>query len=43
MIEDLLLEQLQRYGPTNALEQEHVLQELMQHYVLAGLAQFRRP
>lgn len=26
------------YAPANAVEQENVLQELMQHYVLAGQA-----
>jgi len=38
MIEDLLREKLGSYRPQNAIEQEHALQEVMQHYVLAGLA-----
>lgn len=38
MIEDLLQQKIATYAPSNALEQEHALAELMQHYVLAGLA-----
>jgi len=37
MIEGLLHDRIRDYGPTNALEQENVLQELMQHFVLASL------
>jgi hypothetical protein len=29
---------LREYAPANAVEQDNVLQEMMQHYVLAGLA-----
>lgn len=29
---------LREYAPANAVEQDHVLQEMMQHYVLAALA-----
>ena len=38
MIEELLGERINDYAPTNALEQENVLQELMQHFVLAALS-----
>lgn len=38
MMEDLLLDKIKSYEPANVLEQENVLQELMQHFVLAGLA-----
>ena len=38
MVEDLLQEKLRTYQPADAVEQEHVLAELMQHYVLAGLS-----
>ncbi len=38
MIEDLLQDKIREYNPANALEQENVLQELMQHFVLASLA-----
>jgi predicted nucleotidyltransferase component of viral defense system len=38
MIKDLLAARLREYAPANALEQEHALAELMQHYVLASLA-----
>ncbi len=38
MIEDMLSARIGDYAPTNALEQENVLQELMQHFVLAGLS-----
>lgn len=38
MIKDLLAERLREYAPADALEQEHALAEIMQHYVLASLA-----
>lgn len=38
MIEDLFQEKLRAYRPADAVEQEHALAEMMQHYVLAGLA-----
>jgi predicted nucleotidyltransferase component of viral defense system len=38
MIEDVLLDKINDYHPQNALEQENVLQELMQHFVLSSLA-----
>lgn len=38
MLNDVLEARLREYAPANAVEQENVLQELMQHYVLAGLA-----
>lgn len=38
MIEDVLADKIADYKPANALDQENVLQELVQHYVLAGLA-----
>ncbi|MCK5801006.1 MAG: nucleotidyl transferase AbiEii/AbiGii toxin family protein [Deltaproteobacteria bacterium] len=39
MIGNLLAERMAAYAPANALEQEHVLAELMQQIVLAALAQ----
>jgi len=41
MIEDVLENKLREYAPANALEQENLLQELMQHYVLASLSSAR--
>jgi predicted nucleotidyltransferase component of viral defense system len=38
MIKDLLAARLREYAPVNALEQDHALAEIMQHYVLASLA-----
>jgi len=38
MIEDVLQDKLEESGPSNALEQEHALQELLQHFILASLA-----
>lgn len=38
MISDVLKSKIEEYAPTNALEQENVLQEIMQHYVLASLS-----
>jgi predicted nucleotidyltransferase component of viral defense system len=45
MLHRTLGARIREYGPANAVEQENVLQELMQHYVLAGLSRtdlFRR-
>lgn len=41
MINKILQNRLKEYSPANALEQENVLQELMQHYVLASLSRAR--
>ena len=41
MIKDVLENRLREYAPANAIEQENVLQELMQHYVLASLSRVR--
>ena len=38
MIADVLVNRLKDYAPANVLEQENVLQELMQQYVLASLS-----
>ena len=38
MIDSVFAERLAEYAPANALEQEHALQEIMQHYVLASLS-----
>jgi len=38
MLNNVLRARLQAYSPANAIEQENVLQELMQHYVLAALS-----
>lgn len=38
MIQDVLRARIDEYAPANALEQENVLQEIMQHYVLASLS-----
>ena len=38
MIEKILAAKIAEYGPADAVDQENVLAELMQHYVLAGLA-----
>ena len=38
MIADVLNARIREYAPASALEQENVLQELMQHYVLASLS-----
>lgn len=38
MIADVLNARIQEYAPADAREQENVLQELMQHYVLASLS-----
>jgi len=37
MIEELLSQKIQEYAPANAIEQENVLQEIMQHFVLSSL------
>ncbi len=41
MIEKLLSAKISDYGPTDAIEQENVLRELVQHFVLASLARAR--
>lgn len=41
MIGDVLRNRIKEYAPSNALEQENVLQEIMQHYVLASLSRAR--
>ncbi|NLE65857.1 MAG: nucleotidyl transferase AbiEii/AbiGii toxin family protein [Lentisphaerae bacterium] len=38
MLDKVLSAKLREYGPQNAIEQDNVLQELMQHYVLASLS-----
>lgn len=38
MIEKILTEKIRDYAPANAVEQEHVLQELMQHFILVSLS-----
>jgi predicted nucleotidyltransferase component of viral defense system len=38
MIGDLLRERIRQYAPANAVEQDNVIQELMQHFVLACLS-----
>lgn len=38
MIEDILGERIKEYNPTNAIEQENALQELMHLYILASLS-----
>lgn len=41
MIGDILSDRLRDYAPTNAIEQENILSELMQHYVLSSLSRAR--
>ena len=38
MLSDVLQARIREYAPANAIEQENVLAELMQHYVLASLS-----
>jgi predicted nucleotidyltransferase component of viral defense system len=38
MIGEMLSERIRDYAPANTIEQENVLQELMQHFVLASLS-----
>jgi predicted nucleotidyltransferase component of viral defense system len=38
MIGDMLSDRIRDYDPANTIEQENVLQELMQHFVLASLS-----
>jgi len=38
VIADVLNARIREYAPVDATEQENVLQELMQHYVLASLS-----
>jgi predicted nucleotidyltransferase component of viral defense system len=45
MLHRVLSAKIREYGPANAVEQENVLQELLQHYVIASLSRtdlFRR-
>ncbi|MFH1038935.1 MAG: nucleotidyl transferase AbiEii/AbiGii toxin family protein [PVC group bacterium] len=41
MIGDILSERIRDYSPANALEQENVLAELLQHFVIASLSRAR--
>lgn len=43
MIANVLKNRIREYAPANAVEQENVLQELMQHYVLASLSRRNLP
>ena len=38
IIRDVLQARIREYAPANAVEQENMLAELMQHYVLASLS-----
>lgn len=38
MIDDILKTRFDRYAPTNDIEQENMLKETMQHYILASLS-----
>ena len=38
MLDKILSAKFREYSPSNLVEQNNVLQELMQHYVLASLA-----
>lgn len=38
MLSDVLHARIREYAPANAIEQENMLAELMQHYVLASLS-----
>lgn len=38
MIQKLIREKMKEYNPQNALEQENVIQEILQHFVLGSLA-----
>lgn len=38
MLDKVLSARIREYAPANTVDQENVLQELMQHYVLAGLS-----
>ena len=38
MIGDVLSDRIRDYGPADAIEQENVLRELVQHFVLASLS-----
>lgn len=38
MMDKVVAAKLREYAPSNAMEQDNVLQEMMQHYVLAALA-----
>ena len=41
MIGDIIDDRVRDYSPANALEQENILAELLQHYVLASLSRAR--
>ena len=41
MITDVLKQRIDDYAPRNSVDQENMLQELMQHYVLVSLARAR--
>jgi len=41
MIGDIISERIREYAPADALEQENVLAELLQHFILAGLSRAR--
>lgn len=41
MIGDILNERIRAYSPANAIEQENILAELMQHFVLSSLSRAR--
>ena len=38
MIRDVLNKRIEEYAPENTLEQENILQEIMQHYILVSLS-----
>ena len=38
MLSDVLQARIREYAPANAIEQENMLAELMQHYVLVSLS-----
>ena len=42
MLSDVLQARIREYAPANAVEQENMLAELMQHYVLASLSRSGR-
>ncbi len=43
MLSDVLQARIREYAPANAIEQENMLAELMQHYVLASLSRSGHP
>ena len=38
MFKDVIEERIKEYNPQNEIEQENVLQEIIQYYILAGLS-----